>query len=216
MKPVRGIIYDCDGVLFESRAANLAYYNSVLKSFDAAPVSAADRELARICHTAASPEVFSALLGADRVTSAMVVAQGLDYRQFIPHMSPEPGLVEALATLSTFLPLAVATNRGNSMSEILSHFSLGQFFQVVITSRDVPRPKPAPDMLHLAARRLGLATEELLFVGDSELDRQAAAAAGIRFVGYKPDGENEGEGVRINAHRELVELLQSEGVLPGA
>ncbi len=210
MKAVRGIIYDCDGVLFESRAANLAYYNTVLKSFGAEPVSAADRDLALICHTAASPEVFTALLGEARVAAAMTVAQELDYRQFIPHMSTEPGLVQVLSTLSSSFPLAVATNRGNSMGEILAHFSLQQFFQVVITSRDVPRPKPAPDMLHLAARRLGLAAEELLFIGDSELDRQAAVAAGIRFVGYK----SEGEGVRINAHRELVELLRSEGVLP--
>ena len=210
MKPVRGLIYDCDGVLFESRAANLAYYNAVLKTFGAAPVSDGDKDLARICYTAASPEVFAALLGPARVAEAMSVAQGLDFRQFIPDMTPEPGLVVTLAALSRVLPLAVATNRGNSMTEILAHFALDAFFQVVVTSRDVPRPKPAPDLLHLAARRLQLVPEELLFIGDSELDRRASAAAGIRFVGYK----SEGEGERIDAHQELVNLLRLEGIIP--
>jgi len=204
MSMVRGIIYDCDGVLFESRNANLAYYNAVLATLGALPVSSADTELARICHTAASPEVFAALLGASRVEAAMTVAANLEYRHFIPTMVPEPGMVETLASLSRQLPLAVATNRGTSMREILEHFSLSGFFRVVVTSRDVARPKPAPDMLLLAAQQLHLAPSELLFVGDSDLDRQAARAAGIRFVGYKAEGKGE----RIDNHRELLALLE--------
>ncbi len=204
---VRGIIYDCDGVLFESRNANLAYYNAVLETLGAPPVTADDTELARICHTAASPEVFAALLGESLVETALSIAADLDYRYFIPAMIPEPGMVETLASLSRELPLAVATNRGNSMGEILDHFSLTGYFQVVVTSRDVARPKPAPDMLLLAARQLQLAPKELLFVGDSDLDRQAAQAAGIRFVGYRFEGNEEG----VQGHRELLELLADGG-----
>lgn len=208
MSRVRGVIYDCDGVLFESRKANLAYYNAVLEVMGAAPVSATDTELARICHTAASPEVFGALLGKTRVAVALEVAAGLEYRRFIPAMTPEPELAEVLATLARDLPLAIATNRGTSMAEILEHFSLGGYFRAVVTSRDVPRPKPAPDMLQLAAQRLQLTPQELLFVGDSELDRQAAAAAGIRFVGYRMAGEGEW----VENHRGLLDLLVAEGV----
>lgn len=207
MTRVRGVIFDCDGVLFESRAANLAYYNTVLAEFGAAPISAADTELARICHTAASPEVFAALLAPQQVPRALELAGSLDYRNFIPHMTPEPGLEAVLEALAVELPLAVATNRGTSMPEILRHFSLSGYFRTVVTSRDVARPKPAPDMLELAAARLGLAAEELLFVGDSELDRGAAAAAGIRFVGYKAPGA----GAVVGSHRELLELLRAEG-----
>lgn len=208
MSLVRGIIYDCDGVLFESRNANLAYYNAVLEILGSEPVPAADSETARICHTAASPTVFRFLLGESRVAAAMEVAAGLDYRRFIPAMTPEPDLTNTLAVLSRDLPLAVATNRGNSMIEILEHFSLAGYFQAVVTSRDVPRPKPAPDMLLLASRQLQLAPHELLFVGDSELDQCAAAAAGIRFVGYKMDGAGEW----VEGHSGLLELLTAEGV----
>lgn len=204
---VRGIIYDCDGVLFESRSANLAYYNAVLETLGAPPISADDAELARICHTAASPEVFAALLGESLVEAALGIAADLDYRYFIPAMIPEPGLVETLSCLSRELPLAVATNRGSSMGEILEHFSLAGYFQVVVTSRDVARPKPAPDMLLLAARQLQLAPQELLFVGDSDLDCQAARAAGIRFVGYRFEGNEEG----VQGHRELLDLLAGGG-----
>ena len=63
MNGIRGIIYDCDGVLFESRAANLAYYNAVLRQFGEPAVATDDSVKAQLCHTAASPEVFAVLLG---------------------------------------------------------------------------------------------------------------------------------------------------------
>jgi phosphoglycolate phosphatase len=200
----RGIIFDCDGVLFESRQANLAYYNKVLAHFGEAPVTPEETERAHICHTAASPQVLLHLLGPDRHRQALAYASTFDYRSFIPYMIPEPGLVQALDRLAGQLPLAIATNRGTSMVEVLEHFGLAHFFQAVVTSRDVQRPKPHPDMLLVAAERLGLSTGELLFVGDSELDRLAAAEAGIRFVAYK--GWVTGD-VRIDGHAELVEML---------
>lgn len=203
MNGIRGIIYDCDGVLFESHRANLAYYNTVLEHFGVPAVSAEDRDRAHLCHTAASPRVFEVLLPG-RVEEALAFAATVDYRRFIPFMTPEPGMVEALAVLSDRLPLAVATNRGNSMTEILTHFGLERFFRIVVTSRDVERPKPHPDMLFRAARGLGVAESELLFMGDSELDREAARGAGIRFAAY--GGGVEGD-MAIGGHGELVALL---------
>ncbi|NIQ97111.1 MAG: HAD family hydrolase, partial [Desulfuromonadales bacterium] len=46
MAPIKGVIFDCDGVLFESRQANLAYYNDILAFFGEEPISEADRERA--------------------------------------------------------------------------------------------------------------------------------------------------------------------------
>lgn len=204
MQDLRGIVFDCDGVLFESRKANLAYYNTVLSHFGEPPVEAADHARAHLCHTAASPEVFLQLLGAERTAEALSLAAELDYRQFIPFMEPEPGMQEALASLARCYPLAVATNRGFSMLSILEHFGLNGFFQTVVTSRDVANPKPAPDMLHEAAKRLQCAPRQLLFIGDSELDQCAARAAGMFFAVYR--GELEAD-VRIGHHAELVELL---------
>ena len=204
MTGIRGVIFDCDGVLFASHQANLAYYNAVLTELGEPPVRPDDREKAHLCHTAASPQVFAGLLGPERVEAALSLAVALDYRPFMPFMAPEPDMAETLARLAERLPLAVATNRGNSMVEILRHFGLESYFRAVVTSRDVPRPKPWPDMLLLAAERLGLTTGELLFVGDSELDCAAARAAGMRFAAYKADLQGD---LRLAGHRELLQLL---------
>ena len=207
MNGICGIVFDCDGVLFESRKANLAYYNTVLNHFGESPVEESDQRKAHLCHTAASTYVFTQLLGEERTPEALSLAAEIDYRQFIPYMKPEPGIKEDLYQLAGSYPLAVATNRGYSMPSILEHFGLSGYFQTVVTSRDVEHPKPAPDMLHEAARRLQYATHELLFVGDSELDQVAALSAGMPFAIYRGDLQAD---VRLKHHRELVGLFLDE------
>jgi len=54
-----------------------------------------------------------------------------------------------------------------------------------VTSRDVARPKPHPDVLLKALERFGARPEEALYVGDAELDREAARAAGVGFLGFR-------------------------------
>ncbi len=56
-------------------------------------------------------------------------------------------------------------------------------------------------MLLLACERLGVEPARALMVGDSRFDREAAAAAGIRFIGFGIDGD-----LRIEALRELLQL----------
>lgn len=200
----RGIIFDCDGVLFESQQANLAYYNTIFEMCGLPLVSKDESDKVHVCHTAATPQVFATLLSPQQAQQALVVARGIDYRQFIPLMVPEPDLLEVLQALQGKHPLAVATNRGHGVKELLTFFGLDDFFVTVVSSADVTRPKPHPDMLLLAAQRLGFEPPELLFVGDSELDCQAADEAGIPFVGYKNSFAGQ---QAINGHMDLLELL---------
>lgn len=204
MSRVRGIIFDCDGVLFESCQANLAYYNTIFERCGFPLVGESETDKVRICHTAATPQVFANLLSVEQAQQALAVARELDYRQFVPLMVPEPDLQEVLQQLGEEHTLAVATNRGKGVKDLLAYFGLDNFFTEVVSSADVSRPKPHPDMLLLAAERLGLRTHELLFVGDSELDGQAAEQAGIPFVCYK---NSFGGQQTVNGHRDLLALL---------
>lgn len=207
MSQIAGIIFDCDGVLFESRQANLAYYNRIFANFNYPPVLPEQHQQAHLCHTASSPNVLAALLSAADLEPALDFAATLDYREFIPFMQPEPNLQEVLEKLSRKYPLAIATNRGSSITPILAHFGLEKFFSVVVNSRDVAQPKPAPDMLLLAAGRLKLLPEQCLFIGDSELDQQAACDARVRFLGY---GGRLSGAVSLENHLQLLDYLLVE------
>lgn len=204
MKGVTAIIFDCDGVLFESQQANLAYYNRILSAFSYPTVTPQHKASAHLCHTASTPRVLAGLMRTEDLSSALAYAAQLDYREFIPLMKPEPGLRDILEIISGHYPLAVATNRGSSASSVLQHFDIHQFFSVVVTSRDVVAPKPAPDMLLLAAQSLGRKPEDCLFIGDSELDQSAAEAGAFPFVGY---GRYLTQGTVLNHHFQLLDYL---------
>jgi len=206
MSRVDGIIFDCDGVLFESRQANLAYYNRILEEFSYPPVLPEQEQRAQLCHTASSSQVLAVLLEPADLQSALEFSATIDYRQFIPFMEPEPYLHQMLKQVGNRFPLAIATNRGTSVEAILTHFGLREYFSAVVTCRDVERPKPAPDMLLLAAERLGFLPENCLFVGDSVLDKQAALAAKVRFAGY--GGAVSGE-LSLQSHLQLVDYFNA-------
>ena len=87
---------------------------------------------------------------------------------------------------------------------LLPRFPRGYYFQAVVTSRDVPLPKPHQDMLLEAARQLALTPGQLLFIGDSHLDRTAALAAGVCFAAYRNDLQAD---LRIASHEQLLTLF---------
>jgi phosphoglycolate phosphatase len=105
----------------------------------------------------------------------------------MPYMRREEGLVETLTALKGKVELAICTNRAASMEMIIEDFGLEGFFGCVMTAGKVQNPKPHPEPLLKVLEHYGLAPQEALFVGDSAVDMQAAAAAGVPFIAYKSD-----------------------------
>jgi phosphoglycolate phosphatase len=175
------VIFDCDGVLFDSWRANVAFYNAVLASLGRPPLDAAWEERA---HVMASSQLFDALFGADPALHerARAAARATDYGPFYDLMVPVEGLHEVLAELAEGHALAVASNRGRTVSEVVRRFGIDRYLDCAVGTLDVERPKPHPDMLLLCLDRLEVAPERALFVGDAVSDLEAATAAGTHFV----------------------------------
>ena len=197
------IIFDCDGVLFDSWRANVAFYDTVLASLG---LPALDDEGRRLCHALSSPQLYARLFGSDpallrRVTEA---ARYIDYGPFYALMEPAPALEETLGRLAAHCPLALATNRGTTVAGIVERFRLEEFFPIRVGILDVVRPKPAPDLLLACLERARVAPEAALYVGDTDLDRTAASAAGVAYVGVGPAS---GARWTIKEIRELLPLL---------
>ncbi len=182
---LRGVIFDCDGVLFDSLPANVAYYNAILTRLGHPPMTS---ELAEIAHRGSSLQFFAQVFHGDeeKIARALEVAAALDYEPFYALMRPMPGLHRVLGALRGRYRLAMATNRGYTAREVVRRFALADYLEVTVGVRDVPRPKPHPDMLELCLQKLGLMPEEAVYVGDAESDWQAARAAGTHFLALGP------------------------------
>src|SRR5436853_3029610 len=123
---VRLVILDCDGVLFDSWEANVAFYDSVLATLGVPPLDEFGREL---CHRLSGPQLWDHLFPSDLELHARAkkVAGQADYGPFYPLMRPMPDLEKTLARLSAHCPLALATNRGRTVEGVTRHFGLDRF-----------------------------------------------------------------------------------------
>lgn len=205
MRQIEAVIFDCDGVMFESRQANLAYYNRILAEFDYPLVDAGQTKKAHLCHTASSPVVLANLLASHDFDNALKFADTVDYCEFIPQLEQEANLIELLDQLTGQYKLAVATNRGHSIHTILAHFGLDGYFSAVVSRHEVENPKPAPDMLLLTLKQLEVIPEKCIFIGDSELDKMAASDAKVPFVSY---GDAVSSEISLSNHLQLLHYLR--------
>ena len=94
-----------------------------------------------------------------------------------------PGAVEAVHALSARHPLGLASSSTRALiAAVLRLAALTGDFRVTVSSEEVPRGKPAPDVYLRALELLGVAPADAVAVEDSTAGIRAAAAAGMRVV----------------------------------
>jgi len=106
-----------------------------------------------------------------------------------------PGAVEAVRRVAAQWPLAIASSSNPELIEVVIRVSgLADVFETAVSSQEVPRGKPAPDVYLEAARRLGIDAARCAAVEDSHNGIRSARAAGMRVVAvpnphFPPDDE---------------------------
>lgn len=185
-KTVKVVAFDCDGVMFDSREANRAYYDHLLAHFQLPAMTPAQLAYAHM-HTV--DEALARLIPDDATRcAAHAYRRQLGYLPFLRYMQMEPGLVPLLERLRPRYKTAVATNRTDTMAHVLAENRIEHLFDLVVCALDVQFPKPHPEALIKVMDHFAVAPEEVIYVGDSQVDATAAGAAGVAFVAYRnPD-----------------------------
>jgi HAD superfamily hydrolase (TIGR01509 family) len=102
------------------------------------------------------------------------------YREHIPLL---PGAADAVRRLAARWPLGLASSAPAMLIEtVLQAAGLSPDFQVTMSTEQVPRGKPAPDIYLAVAGRLGVAAASCAAVEDSSNGLRSAAAAGLRVI----------------------------------
>lgn len=208
------IIFDMDGLMIDSERVSLACWSQAADEFG----------------LGLDETVFLRMVGlGDRDTHALLRAQGVEdsvieavaarchdlYEELTQTGLPlRPGILELLELLKAHaIPRAVATTtRQPRANRKLSAAGLLPYFDAVITSGDVARPKPAPDIYLLAAQRLGQVPERCLALEDSPAGTRAALAAGMTVI-QVPDLVYPDEELRAFGHRIVGSLLDAHALL---
>ncbi|MGQ9508996.1 MAG: HAD family hydrolase [Thermodesulfobacteriota bacterium] len=202
---IRCVIYDCDGVLFDSFEANTRLYNDFCEHLGREPLRPQEMEYV---HAHTVYEAIHFLFGRDKELEkrALEFMKQVDLRKYIVYLKMEANLLETLTKLKeNGVIRSICTNRTTSMKFIMEGFNLWPYFDMVVTALDVKHPKPHPESIERIISTFAIMPEEAVFVGDSEVDQQSAKASGVHFIAYK--NRNLLGNFHIDNHLELLKLL---------
>jgi HAD superfamily hydrolase (TIGR01549 family) len=202
------VIYDCDGVLFDSLETNYRLYNHIAVSVGRHPIS--EDEL-HFCHTHTVFESIHRLFQDNEELEKKALdywKNDIDLNEFLVYLKMEPNLIETLTILKEKgILLAISTNRTTTMKHIMVQYGLTPYFDMVVTALDV-KPKPDPESVKKILQTLNIDSEKVLYIGDSEVDQKTAGSSGVKFIAYK-NSELAAEGF-IDDHLDLLAYLLSD------
>jgi HAD superfamily hydrolase (TIGR01509 family) len=192
---IEAVVFDLDGVLLDSEQV----WDEVREQYVRERGGRYDAEIQREMMGMSSPE-WSRFLhdqaGVPDEPSAIgeevlrrMIAR---YRERLPLL---PGAREAVERLAAARPVGLASSSNRPLIDAaLSLSGLASSFRAVVSSEEVARGKPAPDVYLEAAGRLGVAPDRCAAIEDSHSGIRSASAAGMRVVAipnaHYPPGED--------------------------
>ncbi|WP_299977162.1 HAD family hydrolase [Desulfobacula sp.] len=202
---IKAVVFDCDGVMFDTAVANRKYYDEVLQTFGKPALN--EEQFVNVHMMTIKGAIEYLFPEMDDLSSVYDRLKNIGYHKFIKYMIMEKDLKELLLKLEDNGYIrGIGTNRTNTMEKVLEDFHLEDYFEVVVTAAKVKNPKPDPEQLLLIMGKFDLQPDEILFIGDSDYDRQAAASAKVRFVAFK-NSELKAD-FNVDSMDEIAEVLQ--------
>lgn len=177
----QAVVFDCDGLLMDTESLWIETQRIVCESLGIHFDAELQHQLVGLPASRIGP------LMAERsgTEPEVAVKQLLDINELLVRESgrPMPGARELVTAMGASVPLAVASNSARRILDVaLGRGGFDTGFAITVSSDDVARPKPAPDVYLAAAAGLGAQPQECLAFEDSEAGASAAVAAGMKVV----------------------------------
>ena len=193
MNSVEAVVFDLDGVLIDSEHVWDEARQQLARDRGGRWTETASRDMmgmsslewSRYMH-----EVIGVPDSPEEISTEVVRRLARIYRRELPLFD---GAVEAVERLAGRWPLGLASSSNRELIDLVLELSgLERFFRATVSSEEVPRGKPAPDVYVETARRLGVDPARCAAIEDSENGIRSAKAAGVRVLAipnprYPPD-----------------------------
>jgi HAD superfamily hydrolase (TIGR01509 family) len=193
---IEAVVFDLDGVLIQSEEVwdevRGGYVRERGGRWDAevprAVMGMSSVEWSRFLHDVAGVPDDPATVN-DEIVARMLAA----FERRLPLVD---GAVATVQRLAARFRLALASSSNRALIDaVLDVAGLTPYFEAAVSSEEVPRGKPAPDVYLEASRRLGVDPVHCAAVEDSHAGIRSAKAAGMRVIAipnpaYPPDEES--------------------------
>lgn len=171
------ILFDMDGVLVDSLDAWWKALNSALQRFKHQEITRDEFSKTYWGHD------LKANLRRLHLNPEVAKFCNITYGNHLDSVTIYPETKDVLKSLVSYKKAVITNTPSDCAWQILRKFHIEQYFEEIITSDDVIRSKPDPEIVCKACKRLGVDVTTVLLVGDTESDVKAGRAAGCTVVG---------------------------------
>jgi HAD superfamily hydrolase (TIGR01509 family) len=208
---LRGVIFDVDGTLVASNDAHAASWVDTLSEAGFDVSFGTVRPMIGM----GGDKVLPSLAGIESETAE---GKRLSHRRweiferdYLPHLEPTPGaraLVERLG--ADGLEIVIATSAGGSeLGVLLEAAGVADLIDGATSASDAEDSKPDPDIVQAAVRKSGFDPDELVMIGDTPYDVEAAIGAHVRIVALLCGGWSKQElGSATAVYSDPADLLE--------
>jgi HAD superfamily hydrolase (TIGR01509 family) len=199
---VRSILFDLDGVLVDSYHYWFRLFNQALDHFGHRPISP---RTFRECWGQSTTEDIRIFMPERTLLEvrAYFVRHRDDHARYFRVDPRAKAILQKFHDRDFGLGCVTNSHRAITRSE-LAATGMDRFFKVILTADDVKNPKPDPEMLLKACRRLRTPPSAAVFIGDTRTDQQAGQSAGCIFISY-----------RFKTNRSIRRLVDLPGLISG-
>jgi len=191
------LLFDMDGVLIDSLDSWWHALNDALSMFNHQKITRDE-----FIHTYWGHDLRWNL---ERLHLSPEVATfcNLTYGGHLDDVRIYPDTKRTLAQLTAYKKAIITNTPADCTRQILQKFSISEYFLTIVTSDDVTKAKPDPEIVFKACKKLQVEPHTVVLVGDTESDVKAGRAAGCTVVGIKVDAD-----ITILKLSELISILE--------
>ena len=188
MRAVKGIIFDFDGVIVDSETLYIEALQGYLETLG---IETEAQEIAYVIGQHVQDIASDIISQFDlELTVDVFVSESTEFyrnRNKDRNYPLLPGIREFLDSCrAKGIRMAVASSSGYQyLFTILEKEDLLQYFEFILSGKELVHSKPDPEIYHIAAERLGIGKNELMIIEDSTNGVKAGVASGIYTVAYK-------------------------------
>lgn len=190
MIPIRGVILDVDGTLVDSNDAHAKSWVEAMAEYGYIVAFEKVRPLIGMGGDKVLPATIHVQKDSETGSQISKRREAIFKERYLPHLRAFPGAQELLQEMRRLgLKLAVASSaQPDELKSLLRLVGAEDLVEEQTSSQDAQRSKPDPDVIGVTLKRTGLAANEVLMIGDTAYDIEAARRVHVRTIAFRCGG----------------------------